>query len=155
MKTKAKKKNKTTKTHARKARPQKYESHYLVIVLVVFLLLEGVLVTSAQATDWQYGFQVLDMSSSVAQIATDLSVTFEPIINAVQGVDQFYQLAATQMTVLLDLSSIDPIGQIGMVTDGVYEFYQSAATEMAALLDLSAMGNPWSGNIAGVSVSGY
>jgi hypothetical protein len=154
MKTKTKKKNKIVKTQV-KARSKKYESHYLVIVLVVFLLLEGVLITSAQAADWQYGFQVLDMSSSIAQTSADLSVTFEPIANAITGVDQFYQLTATEMSSLLDLSSVNPVGQIATISGGVYEFYQSAATELTALLDLTSIGSVWSGNIAGVSVSTY
>lgn len=146
-------KNKTTKSLSKKA-PQSrgYEAHYLAVILIAFLLLEGFLFTSTQSRDWQKGIQVLDMSSAVAQTTSDLRVVMQPIVDAVEGVNEFYQIAATEMMHVLDISGQNPLEEVALVTEGVYDFYQSASQELTYLLDVSERSS-WPARVAGVSVS--
>lgn len=154
MKTKTKKKNKVAKTTTKKVvRSQKFESHYLAIVLIAFLLLEGILISSASTVDWQKGFAVLDVSQSITQATSDLAVVLTPVTETINNVDTFYQLAATEMTSLLDLSDNNPTIELVQIFDGVAAFYEQAATEMIALLDMSTA-TSWP-SVAGASVSPY
>lgn len=150
---KTKKKIKSTKkVSSRRVQARNFEAHYLAIILVVFLLLEGYFVSSTQLADWQKGMRVLDISTAVTQTTTDISLVMQPVTDAVKGVDQFYQLSATAMIELFDMSQEGPGSQIGFVTDSVYEFYQQASIETASLLDVSSV-SAWPSQVAGVSVS--
>jgi len=148
-----KKKTNTKKSIKVSSKPkqQKFESHYLAIVLISFLLLEGCLVTTTSTIDWQKGLAVLDVSEAVAQTNSDLAIILEPITDVINNVNQFYTLAATQMTQVLDLSEPDPIADISLVTDGVNEFYQQAAVQLTELLDTSSWHSS-SGDVAGISI---
>jgi hypothetical protein len=155
MKKRSKNKSRTSKpVAAKKARTKKYEAHYLAIVLIAFLLLEGTLISSTQAVDWQTGTSVLDLSFAVAQTSQDLAVAFSPVTNTIEGVNQFYALATDQMMGLLDLSGTDPLNEVSLVADGVNSFYQQAATQMAQVLDMPSMSS-WPGNVAGISTTVY
>jgi hypothetical protein len=154
MTKKSKTKKSVSKPATKVVRAKKYESHYLAIALIAFLLLEGIFITSTQAVDWQKGVTVLDISSSVSQTMSDLEVTLQPVIETASNVNQFYQIAATQMMWLLDLSSNNPIDQVAQVTNGVTEFYNQATIELAYLFDMSSAGS-WVGNVSGASVSSY
>ena len=156
MAKKIKRKTKSEKPAAGKktVRAKSYESHYLALALIGFLLLEGTLFSITTTADWQRGAAVLDMSGAISQTVTDVQTVFEPITTAASGVVQFYSLATDQMTQLLDLSGADTFSDITMVTSGVTEFYSQAATQMAQLLDVSSVSS-WPASVAGASTSTY
>ena len=128
-----------------------FESHYLAIILVVFLLVEGYFISSTQLSDWQKGMKILDVSEYVTRTTSNVSFIMQPVSEAVAGVDTFYQLAATAMTEILDMSSEGPIDQVSQVTSGVNEFYQQASWQITDLLDVSSVSS-WPAQVAGVSV---
>lgn len=138
---------KKTKTKKQKG----YEPQYLLLALVVFLLIEGFLVSNATNTDWQKGLSVLDVSSAVSRIGVDVQIAIAPMIDTVKSVDEFYQLSAAAMTELLDLSSRNPMDEVLAITDSINEFYQRAANEMIALLDVTS----YQPNVAGAYTSPY
>ena len=135
--------NKNKKAH--------YEVQYLAIILVTFLLIEVMLFSIAGPADWQAGADVLDMSEAVSLVATDLADVFEPITDTVANVNQFYQLAATAMTELLDMSGKNFLSPVSTILIGVNDFYQQSADQMALLLDLSP--KPVQPMVAGISIS--
>src|SRR6185436_9836854 len=148
------KRSKTKKASVAKVKRQKvkqYESHYLALILVGFLLLEGLLGTMTTIKDWQQGVTVLDISSQVTQTISDANVAIQPVFEAIEGVDQFYSMATTEMTTLLDFSGENNFAELEQVTDGVFAFYDQASIEMAHVLDLSDI-NTWPARVAGVSI---
>jgi hypothetical protein len=146
-------KTKVTKSVSKKAPKAKgYEAHYLAVILIAFLLLEGLLITSTQVSDWQRGVSVLDMSTAVAQTSSDFMLVMQPVADAIAGVNQFYQIAATEMMYVLDLSEYDPLYELSLVIGGVNAFYQEATVQLTQLLDFSDTAS-WPAQIAGVSVS--
>jgi hypothetical protein len=146
MTKKSKTKNKSKKTTARKAR--NFEAHYLALILVAVLLLEGYFVTSTHRSDWQQGASVLDISHEVSETFTELGQVFQPIADAVDGVNEFYELSATAMMQVLDIS--EPTYELRIVTDGVYNFYQEASIQLSQLLDVTPTSS-WPAHVAGVS----
>ena len=153
MTKKTKTKNKSKKPASKRiARQKNYEAHYLALVLIGLLLVEGYLGTTTSLSDWQQGVAVLDMSQAVAQTSSDLAVVFQPVTNTIDGVNQFYAIAANEMAQVLDLSGSDNFADLGFVTDGVYNFYQQASVQMAGLLDVSPE-NSWPARVAGASVT--
>jgi|GEM_PF-2421056 hypothetical protein len=137
---------------------RQYEAHYLPLALVALLLVEGFFGTAIHASDWKQGLAVLDISQTVAQTSSDVAMTLRPVGDGYNGVEQFYQVAATQMAQLLDLSQNNPIDQVALIGSSVNEFYQQAATQMASMLDFSAnssssSNSPWSSRVAGSSIS--
>jgi hypothetical protein len=136
----------------KKLSSKKYESHYLAIVLIAFLLLEGCLISATNTSDWQKGLQVLDVSGAVSQTFSDATLVFQPVTMAADNINQFYVLASDQMAQLLDLSGTDPLNEVSMVASGVNDFYQQSAIQMAQMLDMSSLSS-WPGNLAGSSVT--
>jgi len=132
------KKTKTKKGH--------YEVQYLAVAIIVFLLLEVGLFSIADQADWQAGASLLDMSSSINRVSSDLAEVFQPVTNTISDLNLFYQTATTAMIQLLDMSSANFFGPLTVVVDGVYEFYQQAADQMASLLDMN------SPVVAGISI---
>lgn len=152
MTKKSKKKNKKKPVAKKISRIKNYEPHYLALILIVFLLFEGYLFTGTNWSDWKHGMAVLDISNAVTETVYDVRSVLQPVSDVVTGVDKFYQLAATEMTKLLDLSQNGPIDQISLVAGSVSEFYEQASVELATLLDMSNTSS-WPGNIAGASIS--
>ncbi len=155
MKKVTKTKNKRRKTVSKKiARAKRIESHYLAIIIIAFVLLEGFLITSTHLTDWQNGFEVLDMSTSMTQTGSDFAAVVQPISDAISGVNEFYEVAANEMMVVLDISNTNPMEEVNLITGGIYEFYQEASVQMASLLDVSDI-TAWPAQVAGVSITVY
>ncbi|MBX4191842.1 MAG: hypothetical protein KW804_03520 [Candidatus Doudnabacteria bacterium] len=153
MKKVSKTKKTATKFVAKKVvKTKAYEAHYLAMILLGFLLLEGFLSTSTKMSDWDRGLEVLDMSSSVAQTTSDLEIVMQPIATAFEGVNEFYELAATEMIQILDMSGVNPMEDVVFVTSGVTEFYQQASVELISFLDFSDS-RSWPAKVAGVTVS--
>jgi hypothetical protein len=146
-KSKTKKIKKSAPSVKKVSRKNNYEAHWLAIILIAFLLLEGFTLTSTTPADWQRGASVLDVSADVAVLMEDMSTTFEPIVSAIRGVDQFYKLSAVEMMKILDLSDSDPLADVVLVIDGVHEFYDESSNQLAGLLDYSA----GFGSVAGAS----
>jgi len=149
---KIKKKNKAVTKKVYKKKVHQYEAHYLAFVLIAFLLIEGFLFTNTGTRDWQKGISVLDVSAPVMQTVADVSTLMQPVSDAVVGVNEFYQVSATAMIELLDMSEDGPISEISFVTNSVNNFYQEASIEMASLLDMSEVSS-WPAQVAGVSVT--
>ena len=149
-----KKRSKTKKQSVPKVKRQKikhYESHYLALILVGFLLLEGLLGSTTTIKDWKQGVAVLDISSAVTQTMSDANIAIQPVLDAVEGVNEFYAQAATEMTALLDLSNSDNFSELEEITNGVFAFYHQASIEMANVLDVSDI-NTWPSRVAGASI---
>ncbi|HEX9502705.1 MAG TPA: hypothetical protein VF974_00065 [Patescibacteria group bacterium] len=150
------KKSKNKKVNKKQAvkkaiKDKKYEPHYLAIILVGLLLLEGYFISSTQLSDWKKGMGILDVSTAVTQTTSDLSFVMQPVVDAVSGVDQFYQLSANAMIGMLDMSSDGPTDQVSHVAEGVYQFYQQASVQMADMLDISSVSS-WPASVAGASI---
>jgi len=137
------------KTKNKKAQ---YHAHYLAIIMIVFLLIEAALFSIAGQTDWQEGLNLLDMSSAVGNVQSDMQVVFQPMVDTISDLNLFYQSAATAMTQLLDVSESSYFEPLMVVVDGVNEFYQQAADQMALILDVSPA-QPSVPMVAGVSIS--
>jgi hypothetical protein len=153
MKTKTKKKQTKKTASPRKKREKQFEPHYLALVLVAFLLLEGFTLTSTTAPDWGQGTEVLDMSQAVHQTIDDSAKLFQPIVNTISDINKFYELSATELIPLLDLSDYDVTEDVALITDGVAAFYDEASIELANLFDFSSTVNPWTSAVAGASIA--
>jgi hypothetical protein len=132
------------------AKTKTYEAKYLGVILVAILLIEAGLFNINSNSTLQKGFAVLDLSQTVSETSQNLSFAFQPMTDAIDSINQFYQAASTQMIGLLDMSG--SMNDVADVYNGVNDFYQSASTQMAELLDFSRS-SPWSGNIAGASIN--
>jgi hypothetical protein len=126
---KAKKRSKISK-HLKKS----YPVHLLAAVLMVVVFVEGMVFGGATAHDVNVSLQVLDMSASVSQTVSDLQTLAAPVALTVRGINQFYEMAATETMFLLD-NNIVP-NMTTMISD-ILKFYSIASREMAAALDLS------------------
>jgi hypothetical protein len=136
MKSKTKSKSEksvSTKKSATKQSAGNYPAYYLAVALAGILLLEGLLLGAATPQAWSEAVQILDVSSSVQAVTADMAFLFEPMFNQVAYTEDFYQMAATEVIYLFDVSDHDPL----VFIKGVSEFYYLASVEMESLLDLS------------------
>ncbi|MBX4188330.1 MAG: hypothetical protein KW793_04330 [Candidatus Doudnabacteria bacterium] len=137
------------KTNTKKRRGEKYyPAQYLAIALAVVLLLEGFLMGVSTTQNWKTGLEILDLSSSVDSVMSDVYFAIEPMVDQYVSVTQFYQMAADEMMVMLDVSDSDPLAFF----KGVNEFYQLASIEMEQMLDLSGDFQN-AGRVAGAFIS--
>ncbi|HTL39587.1 MAG TPA: hypothetical protein VL306_02135 [Methylomirabilota bacterium] len=149
------KQNTNTKTKkvsvskTKKTKIKTYPSHYLAIAIIATLFVEGMLIGSAHAADWQQGSSILDMTAGISQTTQDTLDIFQPVIEVAQDVNEFYQQSATEMTKLLDLSG--SVSDLSEATDGIAEFYNQAATQMTDLLDVSNV-STWPAIVSGISI---
>ncbi len=120
-----------------KVKIKRYPVHYLAFVLVALLILEGVLFGMTKSADWQQAVAVLDVSSGLAETIQNTAEVFQPSIDMIANINEFYKLAATEMAKLLDFSSAPTGEEVVYIYDGVTDFYQQASTQMAKLLDVS------------------
>lgn len=116
-----------------KSKAVSYPAYYLALVLGLMILLEGFMVGVATPKSVSDGLAVLDMSGSVTQVVSDFSAAIAPMMDQVSSITKFYQLAATELASMLDMSNSD----ILMFPKGVLEFYDLASVQMAQLLDFS------------------
>lgn len=122
-----------TKKPAARKKDRQYPAYYLAAVLAGILLLEGFLLGAATPQAWSEAMQVLDVSASVQVVTADLAYVFEPMLDQVGYVEEFYQLAATELMYLFDASDVDHTAFFR----GVNQFYYLASVEMETLLDFS------------------
>src|SRR5688500_1234436 len=80
---------------------KKFLAHHLGIILAVFLLLEGLLVTQTQAQDWSAGVSILDVSGTFEESAANLAEAFAPQFMLYQHVTDLYSEMADEMEDLL------------------------------------------------------
>jgi hypothetical protein len=139
-------KQKQTKKH----KAHHYHAAYLFVAIALLLLIEAGFMSATPDTI-QTSTQILDMSSAVKEVGTDLVAVTQPMIDTVTDINQFYQLATTAMMQVLDLSDLDPTQSLSFITDGVNSFYDQASTQMAEVLDLSNS-QSWPARVAGVSI---
>jgi hypothetical protein len=156
-KTKIKNKSKIkAKVHRKQVRKSKtYSAYVLGIILVVALLFESALVLNTTSTDWNNGFSILDVSSGVSTMVSDVKFAFEPATSAAASINDFYNQAAVATTQLLDPTLPDQTGSPTTFVYGVDNFYQMAANQMASILDLSNYTNVWQPKVAGASITTY
>lgn len=155
MKSKTKTKLKTNKNpRTRRQKVKAYPAHYLAIVLAVILLFEGWLFGSSTASDWQNAIVILDVSEQVNETQSDLIEFFQPMFQTAEDVNQFYQLSATTMIELVDLSSSGFGSEVEFVYDGVSNFYALASEQMAIVLDVSET-PVLHGGVAGITLENY
>lgn len=140
------------KKPAVRSKTKKYSARYLALILAVTLILEGVLFGITTGPDWNSTSQILDISSGVSEVQSDLIITIQPMSNLVSSINQFYQLSAIQMAKLLDLSDSNAGLGFSLVYDGVSEFYQQAGSQMVQVLDFSNQAS-WPAKVAGISIS--
>lgn len=146
-----KKKTKQIKKQPYRSKTKKYSAHYLALVLATALILEGVLFGITTGPDWRNAAQILDVSSGISEVQSNLIVTFQPMSDLVSSVNQFYQLSAIQMSQLLDLSDGGIGFEVAMVYGGISEFYRQASMQMAQVLDFSSSSS-WPAKVAGISI---
>jgi hypothetical protein len=128
-----------------------YSVHLLVIAVALLITGETALAFNTNATDWKNGFAVLDVSEGVSSTIADVKFAAEPMVAAVQGVDEFYNQASIASTELLEDSSYGSDSL--MFVFGVDNFYKSASAELANVLDLSNYTSSWPPQVAGASIS--
>lgn len=146
---KMKAKTKTKKTTTKRVRQEKnYPAYYLAVILAGVLILEGLLLGAATPKAWQHGLEVLDVSSGIENVLNDSFSAVEPMLVQIDSINEFYQMAATEMMVLLDASDSDILA----FPKAVNEFYTLASTEMEEVLDLSDSFAYWP-RVAGASIS--
>ncbi len=127
-------KQKSKPKQTSRAKRQKFFAHHLGIILAVFLLLEGVLVTQAKPQDWSAGLEVINLSGLFDEPVQDLAFVFAPQLAAYQQVDNLYFHMTDAMEALLEVDhALDDVNNIWL---GVNEFYAQAADQMGILLGL-------------------
>ena len=129
-----------------------YSAEYLAIVLSAVLLLEGMLFGVSNQAMWQDAASLLDMSSSLVETSNYTLAVLEPLFVTASDIHRFYELASTQMMILLDISGSNTGSEIGWIINGVSDFYSQASVQTAQVLDVSAVSS-WPGSVAGISVS--
>jgi hypothetical protein len=126
-------KHAAVKRPSRKA-TKKYPAYVLGIALVLVVLAETSVLYNATGTDWKKGLAVLDVSAGVTEVASAVNFSAQPFVVAttastqfykqsalatiqlldpkdsdsmmfVEGVNDFYSMAATQMAGVLDISN--------------------------------------------------
>lgn len=122
-----------TKKESKRGETISYPAHYLAIALSLVIFFEGFMLGASTPQVVTNAFHVLDISASINQVVSDLGYVFEPMIKQAYYINEFYQLAATEITPMLDWSDSDLL----MFPRSVLEFYDMATTEMAYLLDFS------------------
>lgn len=132
-------------------RSENHPPHYLALALIALLLIEGVIGTATSAADWQNGLSMLDVTSAVSEVSSDVAKTFEPMVETVLNINLFYGMSTNHMTELLDLSDYDLFEEVNNVVSGVNDFYDQASTQMIAILDFSST-STWPARVAGVSI---
>ncbi|MEJ0021973.1 MAG: hypothetical protein WDN47_05410 [Candidatus Doudnabacteria bacterium] len=142
---------KKSKPKTKTTRVKKYPTHHLVTILTCVLVLEGILFAVSTPADWLNAANILDVSGGVSETMQETIVTFQPMIDVVRGINQFYQLSATQMMRLLDLSDSGAGQEIGYIYNGVADFYQQTSSQMAQLLDVSD-NRLWTPKVSGISI---
>jgi hypothetical protein len=146
---KMKEKTKTKSVRVQGGRKEKnYPAYYLALVLAGVLILEGLLLGAATPKAWQHGLEILDVSQGVDLVMTDSYWAVEPMLTQIDSIHEFYELAATEMMVLLDASESDVLS----FPKAVNEFYRLASVEMEKVLDLSENMSYWP-RVAGTSIS--
>ncbi|HEX5430231.1 MAG TPA: hypothetical protein VFX17_04110 [Patescibacteria group bacterium] len=156
-KTKQVRRTKTNKSARKNSKPKaakKYPAYILGIVLAVFLFAESALVLNATPKDWQAGASVLDVSSGITSMVSDLKVAATPVEFTVVSVQEFYNQSAIAMAQLLDGSNVP--GPM-LAISGVNNFYNVASQQLAQVLDLSSFYKPayspeLSSRVAGASI---
>jgi hypothetical protein len=142
-------KSNTKTSKPRNSRKEKnYPAYYLAVVLAGVLILEGLLLGAATPKAWQEGLEILDVSSGVGLVMSDTYTVIEPMLIQMDSINEFYQLAATEMMGLLDSSDYDVL----RFPKTVNRFYELASIEMEQMLDLSENLAYWP-RIAGASIS--
>src|SRR5689334_8172467 len=117
----------------KRKKSQKGEIQYMAVVLCAVLLLESVLLGASPSSAWGQSIEILDLSQATSVVVNDLMFVMEPMFEQYDNINTFYQLAADEMMVLLDISDSDPLAFFR----GVGEFYQLASVEMEHMLDFS------------------
>jgi hypothetical protein len=125
---------KKSKKSVKKARH--YPPEYLALILAGVLILEGALFGISTNADWQRGTALLDLTPAISEMSISLAEVFEPVISFTQDVNQFYQLAANEITPLLDLSDVAG-SEVAFVYNSVYAFYHEASVQMEIVLGIS------------------
>lgn len=138
-----------TKTNSKrgKTRSISYPAYYLALALGLVILLEGFMMGVATPKSVSEGLSVLDMSGSVHQVVSDFSAVIAPMMDQVASITKFYQLAAAELTTMLDMSNSNLL----MFPKGVIEFYNLASVQMAELLDFSGQYTNMP-QVAGISI---
>lgn len=129
---------------------KKYRNIDFLDVSFVVLVLVSAFAMGSAPEDWKIAtYETLNLSDSMSATAEGLVTMSSPLIQVVEDVNTFYQMAATEMMTLLDMS--DTQGEIQFFMSGVNEFYRLASLEMEELLDFSDT-QAWPGKVAGMRV---
>lgn len=143
MEQKTKKNKKSKKTN--------YQSSYLILILIAFLLSETLLISFTTPADWTDAVSILDMKKSVSETFEDVAIAFTPITNSILAVNNFYQAAAEATMQLLDISGSE--NEVAQVFNTVSDFYGEASLQMAQVLDISSP--VVTERVAGISITAY
>jgi hypothetical protein len=133
----------------RKPKEKHFHVSYLALAVAGLLILEGILFSTASAADWKAGVSILNLSQPIQQTSQTFMMTIKPMVETVEGINSFYQQAATAATSLLDLS-----GQESGMEDifaVVSNFYDQASQQMAQLIGLP-QGSYYIGHVSGISI---
>ncbi len=138
------------KSSAKKARTVNYPAHYLASVLMSVMILETALFGIASGADWtKSSVEILDVSETLSQTVEDVSLVFQPVVDTVAGINEFYVSAADEMIILLDAK--EGFQDVALIWDGVNAFYEEASVQMAWVLDFSSASR-WPAAVAGASI---
>jgi len=136
-----KRKRKSKKSIRHHMRNEHYPARALAIVLLAVMFLEGMVFGVTTADDVMVGIQVLDMSTAMATTKADVVSVFEPMVNVVTGIDQFYHMAAAETYYLLEDNIVNNL--VTMVED-INKFYDLASQEFTYALDFSESASAYS-----------
>jgi hypothetical protein len=136
------------KTKRKNKKEKSYPAYYLAAILAGVLILEGLLLGAATPQAWQHGLEVLDISSDVSLVMSDTFTAVEPMLVQMDHITEFYNIAESEMIVILDASDSDVLA----FPKAVNEFYTLASVELEEMLDLSESFAYWP-RVAGASIS--
>ncbi|MBX4204883.1 MAG: hypothetical protein KW788_01685 [Candidatus Doudnabacteria bacterium] len=149
-KTKTKQKSQISRK-VRSRKPKHYSVHALVIAIALLITGESALMLNATAADWKGGLAILDVSSGVSAMASDVAFVSQPTVQTVSAVNEFYNQAAISAAQLLDASA--QTENTFAFVYGVNDFYKLSSQKLAGLLDVSNYTDSWGPQVAGASIS--
>jgi hypothetical protein len=125
-----------------------YPAKYMMIAVAIVLALNLLAFNPFTQSELNAGLSLLNMEPLVQEVSMDIAEVFQPTIDFVYAINDFYALSADALTYLL--SGDDP--SILIAVYAINDFYASASDEMIVVLDLSGSSRIYEAQVAGAVI---
>jgi hypothetical protein len=125
-----------------------YPAKYMMIAIAIIMAVNLVSFNPFTQAELNSGFALLDMTELTVEVAMGVKEAFQPTIDFVYAVNDFYEQSADALTYLLSGQDTSIFAFVYAVND----FYTMATNEMIALLDLSDHVETYQSQVAGIMI---